>query len=139
MTIEEMKARKRDLGYTNEQIAELSGVPLGTVQKIFSGETRSPRYDTIQRLDNALRSSPPSEAYSYPTGQPQAVAESPAVFEMDYYAYQKQKERFSKKISNADYAPAPVSNRIGIAKGKFKVPDDSFFYDDEISEMFEEL
>lgn len=42
MTIEEMKRRKAELGYTNAQIAALSGVPLGTVQKIFSGATESP-------------------------------------------------------------------------------------------------
>ena len=31
MTIEEMQKKKRELGYTNEMIAEKSGVPLGTV------------------------------------------------------------------------------------------------------------
>ena len=54
MKIEEMIARKRELGYTNERIAELSGVPLGTVQKIMSGQTKAPRYDTIQALENVL-------------------------------------------------------------------------------------
>lgn len=54
MTIEEMKERKREKGYTYAQISELSGVPLGTVQKIFSGETVSPRYDTILALENLL-------------------------------------------------------------------------------------
>ena len=34
MTIDDMKRYKRMKGYTNAQIAELSGVPLGTVQKI---------------------------------------------------------------------------------------------------------
>lgn len=51
MTITEMKKRKKELGYTNEKIAELSGVPLGTVQKIFAGVTESPRYDTLQALE----------------------------------------------------------------------------------------
>lgn len=51
MTIEEMKRRKQERGYTYAQIAELSGVPLGTVQKIFSGETANPRYDTLQALE----------------------------------------------------------------------------------------
>ena len=51
MTIEEMKRRKQERGYTYAQIAELSGVPLGTVQKIFSGETVNPRYDTLQALE----------------------------------------------------------------------------------------
>lgn len=52
MTVEEMKRRKREKGYTYAQISELSGVPLGTVQKIFSGETSSPRYDTLQALES---------------------------------------------------------------------------------------
>ena len=51
MTVSEMKKRKKDLGYTNEKISELSGVPLGTVQKIFAGVTASPRYDTLQALE----------------------------------------------------------------------------------------
>lgn len=51
MTIEEMRRRKQERGYTYAQMAELSGVPLGTIQKIFSGETVSPRYDTLQALE----------------------------------------------------------------------------------------
>lgn len=51
MTIQEMKQKKREKGYTYAQISDLSGVPLGTVQKIFSGETLSPRYDTLQALE----------------------------------------------------------------------------------------
>ena len=39
MTIQEMKDKKKEKGYTYVQMAELSGVPLGTIQKIFSGET----------------------------------------------------------------------------------------------------
>lgn len=55
MTVAEMKKRKQEKGYTYAQIAELSGVPLGTVQKIFSGETESPRYDTLQALEKVFR------------------------------------------------------------------------------------
>jgi transcriptional regulator with XRE-family HTH domain len=52
MTIQEMKREKQERGYTYEQIARLSGIPLGTVQKIFSGETKSPRYDTLLALEH---------------------------------------------------------------------------------------
>lgn len=52
MTIEEMKLKKQEKGYSYAQMAELSGVPLGTIQKIFSGETTSPRYSTLQALEN---------------------------------------------------------------------------------------
>ena len=51
MTVEEMKKQKREKGYTYAQMAEMSGVPLGTIQKIFRGETLNPRYDTIQALE----------------------------------------------------------------------------------------
>ena len=39
MTVEEMKQRKKELGYSNEKLSELSGVPLGTVQKVLAGVT----------------------------------------------------------------------------------------------------
>lgn len=51
MTIDEMKKAKKELGYSNAMVAELSGVPIGTVQKIFSGETTAPRYATLQALE----------------------------------------------------------------------------------------
>lgn len=58
MTVGEMKKRKSELGYTYEQIAELSGVPLGTVQKVFAGVTKSPRYETLQALEQILKEPP---------------------------------------------------------------------------------
>ena len=54
MNLEKMKERKRELGYSNAKIADLSGVPLGTVQKIFSGETAAPRYTTLLALEQVL-------------------------------------------------------------------------------------
>lgn len=54
MTVKEMKERKQELGYTYAQIAELSGVPLGTIQKVFNGATSSPRYETLRALEAVL-------------------------------------------------------------------------------------
>ena len=54
MTLQEMKERKRQLGYTNEQIADWSDVPLSTVQKVFSGATQAPRYDTLRAIEEVL-------------------------------------------------------------------------------------
>ena len=39
MTREEMRIRKMQLGLTYQQIAEKSGIPLGTVQKVLGGYT----------------------------------------------------------------------------------------------------
>ena len=54
MTLDEMKRIKQERGYSLAQLSELSGVPLGTVQKIFSGETTYPRYATLQALEKVL-------------------------------------------------------------------------------------
>ena len=42
MKVSELKERKKELGYSNEKVSELSGVPLGTIQKIFGGATETP-------------------------------------------------------------------------------------------------
>lgn len=54
MTLSEMRERKKELGYSYEQIADMSGVPLSTVQKVFSGATQSPRYETLQAIEMVL-------------------------------------------------------------------------------------
>ena len=83
MTIKEMVERKKELGYSYAQIAELSGVPVGTVQKVLGGITESPRYDTLMALEKVLGDDVPSMvcdiAYHYvPKKQGQYTVE-------DYY------------------------------------------------------
>lgn len=70
MTINEMKEKKKEKGYTYAQMSVLSGVPLGTIQKIFSGETESPRYDTLQALEQLFsEKSTVCEETSYQAGR----------------------------------------------------------------------
>lgn len=57
MTLEEMKKSKQEKGFSLAQLSECSGVPLGTLQKIFSGETEHPRYATRQALEKVLHGS----------------------------------------------------------------------------------
>ena len=54
MKISELKERKKEMGYSNHQISELSGVPISTVQKIFGGATETPRYETLKKIEDAL-------------------------------------------------------------------------------------
>ena len=56
MLYEKLNERKRELGLTTEQLSQLSGIPVGTINKILSGETRSPRYDTLKALEKVLYS-----------------------------------------------------------------------------------
>lgn len=68
MTIEEMKKRKQELGYSIRQLAELSGVPEGTLRKVFQGTTKSPRRQTVQALERILAVDriPDSDIYGLP-------------------------------------------------------------------------
>ena len=54
MTIEQMNERKKELGFTYEQISDLTGIPISTVQKVLGGFTQSPRYATLAALENLL-------------------------------------------------------------------------------------
>lgn len=69
MTIQEMMERKKELGYSYAHIAELSGVPLGTVEEVLEGITPFPGYDTLRALEEVLDEKKPlgvSEvAYNY--------------------------------------------------------------------------
>ncbi|MBQ9707944.1 MAG: Uma2 family endonuclease [Firmicutes bacterium] len=54
MEIDEMIRIKQQRGYSIRQIAEYSGVPEGTVRKIFSGQTENPRVATIIAIQKVL-------------------------------------------------------------------------------------
>ena len=128
MTIEEMKAKKIELGYTNETVARLSGVPLGTVQKIFAGETKSPRYDTIQKLQKVLS---PSSEYILTKEPHSELAEQGYA----YNAISSVQEKLQNK------KPLPIKPRkikLGMFEGKYKMPPEELFYNDDIAELFED-
>ncbi len=54
MTVEELKARKKKLKLTTKELAYRADLPVGTVSKIFTGETKNPSFLTIEKLDAAL-------------------------------------------------------------------------------------
>ena len=84
MTLEEMKKKKTELGLTSEMISQLSGVPLGTVQKIFAGTTKAPRRLTIEALEKVLdRSDEASQAFPAAQGRRYTLD--------DYYALPDEK------------------------------------------------
>ena len=95
MTIQEMKKKKQEKGYSYVQMSELSGVPLGTIQKIFSGETVSPRYDTLHALEQLF-------------AEPMVVRE-----EMSYQV------RSQGAYTIEDYRALPDDQRVELIDGVF--------------------
>lgn len=110
MTIREMKERKRELGYTNEQVAALSGVPLGTVQKVFGGTTCSPRYETLQKLEKVFQTDPDTAGYTYPEPESSGMVREGAVA----YGQKRQGE-----YTLDDYYALPEDVRVELIDGCF--------------------
>lgn len=101
MTIEEMKRRKLERGYSYAQLSELSGVPLGTVQKIFSGDTEHPRYATLQALEQVLKDRDGG----------MALSDSAA------FSYGSPRERKQGEYTVADYLAMPEEFRGELIDG----------------------
>ena len=114
MTIEQLKARKKEMGLSNKQLAEKSGVPLGTIQKILSGETKSPRYATISALTKALE---PKSAvtYSSHTRDDGMVAEPEAAYNYKPVLL----SAYSEEKTIDDYLALPEGTRIELIDGRF--------------------
>ena len=123
MTIEQMKARKIELGLTSEMLSELSGVPLGTIQKIFSGATKAPRKLTIEAIIRALENEEKSRSGCPETLSPGAVRETAPAYAAarkeplytisDYYALPE--ERRTELIDGVFYdmsAPSMMHQKI---------------------------
>lgn len=61
MTLDEIRQKKAQYGYSNEQMARLSGLPLSTVQKVLGGTTKSPRYSTLLALGSVFPKEPKTD------------------------------------------------------------------------------
>ena len=53
-SLEKIKSLRKERGYTLKELAEKSGVPAGTVNKLFSGGIKSIKAETLIKLANAL-------------------------------------------------------------------------------------
>ena len=108
MTIEQMKERKQVLGYSNDQLSILSGVPESTIQKIFSGTTKCPRRQTLLKLDAILRLKE-GDSYIFTCDTSSTVAESSE----PYYVPKKRQGEYTI----ADYEALPDERRVELIDG----------------------
>ena len=112
MTVTEMNERKRELGYSYEQIAKLSGVPESTVRKVLGGITKAPRHATLLALSKAFRGRSITEEISsaaYQTESDALVLSEPAA------AYGTQKKQGEYTLE--DYLALPDERRVELIDG----------------------
>lgn len=77
-----LREKKERANWTTEELSRRSGVPVGTINKILSGETSSPRYDTMEALDSAFRE---EEALMLRESLPYEVKEKERLYTLDDY------------------------------------------------------
>ena len=106
MNLDELRRRKKELGYTNDDLAEMSGVPLGTVQRIMSGETKNPRRDTWDALERAL-----SVRYFSEGGSADRIKEEA----VDYYSAAPEKQQGEYTVD--DYYALPDDKKAELIDG----------------------
>ena len=118
MTVSQMKEKKIELGLTNEMIAQRSGIPLSTIQKIFSGITKAPRKQSLDAIQKVLLDAEMDTNHSltenrFTTGQP-----SPAgmVREPSFSLNTVPKDRL---YTIDDYYALPEDQRAELIDGVF--------------------
>ena len=102
MTIKDKKKKKKELGLTNQKLAEKSGIPLATVAKVLSLATKSPRISTLAALEKALTD---NCARSFPEGQyptNMESADSPAQEPSGEYLYGNTAQKQYGSLQKAD-------------------------------------
>ena len=108
MNIQKMIEIKKEYGISNNMIAQMSGVPMGTVQKIFSGETISPRYDTLMALSEVFEKIMAGEVHEPVAAYKVTSSGSGWTSKKDYE---------NKTIE--DYIALPEGTRIELIDGRF--------------------
>lgn len=117
MDINDLKRMKLESGMTNQDIADMSGIPISTVNKIFSGATKNPRYSTLLAIEQVLatRENIPF-TYDDITEQPMLIREPAVPYQYHARTYrsddiEKLEEVRAELIDGALYMLAAPSRR----------------------------
>ena len=115
-TLDEMRLLKKQMGYSNQEIADKSGVPYSTVQKLLSGTTTSPRHETLSALNRFFSTAIPA----YHTVQSLRSKDASMVSDSTAPYYSKS-EKKQGEYTLEDYLALPDEQRVELIDGVFYV------------------
>ena len=118
MTLEQMKTIKKNFGISAREIAEKTDIPFGTVQKIFTGETANPRFNTLVKLNEFfvdlslkyLSEMPQDKTFVHDTHRyvpPESSAEG-----LDYFELTLGKRQGEFTVSDRDALPEDIRTEL---------------------------
>lgn len=101
MNYEFLNRRKRELGLTNAQLADMTGVTLSTLDKITSGVNQNPKLGTMQAIARAIGCTLDDfdDISSEPAYPPEAIALADAYVALDAHG-----RRMLRLIADAELA-----------------------------------
>lgn len=109
MTIARLQYYRKKNGYSYKKVAELSGIPLSTVQKVLGGHTKVPRQETMEALEKLLI---PLEK-SYEEVQPEVGRVQ------ECSAYMADVSAAERGYTVEDYYAVSQDRRVELIDGKF--------------------
>ena len=118
MTVEEMRRRKRQLGYTNAQLSNMTDIPLGTLNKILSGASKKPRPENLKALEQVLEDT--NYIYGYRSAAPFMVKEEAVAYGVPAQADEQEgREKQPGEFTVEDYYALPDDQRVELIDGVF--------------------
>ena len=115
-TVQEMKDMKHDLGLSNQEIAQGAGLPVSTVQRIFSGTTKAPRKETLQAIERALHDALYGVSHLPPALRDRPDPPESAGLRETAPAYQS---KMPGEYTVEDYYALPDDRRVELIDGVF--------------------
>ncbi len=117
MDIQEIKKKKKELALSAKDLADLSGLPLSTVQKVLGGFTKSPRRTTLLALEAALiAASKKQHVYNTNIGDDSYLREPLPAYDLinDHSAWTRQ-----GSYTINDYLALPEDRKVELIDGVF--------------------
>ena len=131
MTIEEMNRIKDSRGYSFTQLSDYTGVPVVTLQRIFSGNTKNPRKATLDAIEKVLRGDEAlysGKAYSYEKSsvtysdidtEDRALSESASVYGSTKGGSDNNRPKKNGEFTVEDYNALPEDQWVELIDGCF--------------------
>ena len=133
--IEAMREKKKEYGFSYGEIAKRSGLPLGTVQKVLGGFTKSPRRETLAALAGFLL--PEQDLFleqAHNSGTISVPVKSPQESRRQYHYTVPEEEPLYLR----DGAPAYVTGLPeGKKQGEYTIEDRNALPEDHPSELID--
>lgn len=133
--IEAMREKKKEYGFSYGEIAKRSGLPLGTVQKVLGGFTKSPRRETLAALAGFLL--PEQDLFleqAHNSGTISVPVKSPQESRRQYHYTVSEEEPLYLR----DGAPAYVTGLPeGKKQGEYTIEDRNALPEDHPSELID--